>query len=108
MLPSVTEALEAFATNPVRLKQAIGAIAEGYKGPISAAWKFGLHSDAIEAIQNATQAELEELAQALSGAQRSDAQEILLAQTEYEYGDDGELSLTRELDAHGNVVNEWE
>ena len=32
----------------------------------------------------------------------------LLARTEYEYGDDGELSLTRELDVDGNVVNEWE
>jgi hypothetical protein len=32
----------------------------------------------------------------------------LLARTEYEYGDDGELSLTRELDGDGNVMNEWE
>jgi hypothetical protein len=32
----------------------------------------------------------------------------LLARIEYEYGDDGELSLTRELDADGKVMNEWE
>jgi hypothetical protein len=32
----------------------------------------------------------------------------LLARTEYEYGDDGELSLTREFDADGNLINEWE
>jgi hypothetical protein len=77
VLPAVSEALEKFATNPVRLKQAIGAIAEGYRGPASAAWKFGLHPDAIEAIQNATPAELEEIAQTLSGTRRADAQEIL-------------------------------
>jgi hypothetical protein len=32
----------------------------------------------------------------------------LLARIEYEYGNDGELSLTRELDAEGKVINEWE
>jgi hypothetical protein len=77
VLPALNEALEKLAASPVRLRQAIAAIADGYKGPASAAWRFGLHPDAIAALENATPGELEELAETLSGTQRADAEEIL-------------------------------
>jgi hypothetical protein len=78
VLPAVREALKEFPSDTFRLRQAVQAIADGYKGPARTAWMHGLHPDALAAIRRATPAELEEIAEMMRGARnRADAEEIL-------------------------------
>ena len=77
VLPAVREALKELGPDGVRLRQAIQAIAAGYRGPARQAWMHGLHPDALAALQRATPAELEEIATMMRGRSRTDAQEIL-------------------------------
>jgi hypothetical protein len=78
VLPAVREAMSEFAADTFRLRQAIQAIAEGYKGPVRTAWMHGLHPDALAAVRRASPAELEEIAEMMRGSRnRADAQELL-------------------------------
>lgn len=78
VLPAVREAVKEFSTDTFRLRQAVQAIAEGYRGPARQAWMHGLHPDALAALGRATPAELEEIAAMMRGARnRTDAEEIL-------------------------------
>jgi len=60
-LPALREALAELASDPFRLRQAIRAIADGYRGPAGRAWMHGLHPDALAALQRASASELEEV-----------------------------------------------
>jgi hypothetical protein len=78
VLPAVREALKEFASDTFRLRQAIQAIADGYKGPVRTAWMHGLHPDALAAVRRASPAELEEIAEMMRGSHnRADAEELL-------------------------------
>ena len=78
VLPAVREAVKEFASDSFRLRQAVQAIADGYKGPARLAWMHGLNPDALAAVRRATPAELEEIAELMRGARnRADAEEIL-------------------------------
>ena len=77
VLPALREAMTEFSGDTFRLRQAIQAIADGYRGPARQAWMHGLHADALAAIQKATPAELEELQALMRGRSRTDAEELL-------------------------------
>jgi hypothetical protein len=78
VLPAVREAVKELGSDTFRLRQAIQAIADGYKGPARQAWRHGLHPDALAAIGRASPAELEEIAELMRGARnRADAEELL-------------------------------
>ncbi len=78
VMTAVREAVKEFPSDSFRLRQAVQAIADGYKGPARQAWMHGLHPDALAAVKRATPAELEEIAELMRGARnRADAEEIL-------------------------------
>lgn len=61
-MSALREALAEFGDDAFRLRQAVKAIADGYTGPIRKAWMHGLHPDALKALERATAAELEQVA----------------------------------------------
>lgn len=59
VIQNIKEALSVYSRNSFRMRQALEAISEGYKGSVRRAWTHGLHPDAITALKNANDIELE-------------------------------------------------